>query len=48
MESFKKTLLEVLDADNTQIGKNARRTIVDNYTWDKSAKILQKVYEELV
>jgi len=48
MESFKKTLLEVLDADNTQIGKNARKTVVENYTWDKSAKILQKVYEDLV
>jgi glycosyltransferase involved in cell wall biosynthesis len=47
-ESFKKTLLEVLDMDNTQIGKNARKTIVDNYTWDKSAKILQEVYEDLV
>jgi len=48
MESFKKTLLEVLDADNTEIGKNARKTIIENYTWDKSAKILQKVYEDLV
>lgn len=48
MESFKKTLLEVLDVDNTKIGKNARKTIVDNYTWDKPAKILQKVYEDLV
>ena len=48
MESLKKTLLEVLDADNTQIGKNARKNIVDNYTWDKSAKMLQKLYEDLV
>jgi glycosyltransferase involved in cell wall biosynthesis len=48
MESFKKTLLGVLDADNTQIGKNARKTVIEDYTWDKSAKILQKVYEELV
>jgi glycosyltransferase involved in cell wall biosynthesis len=48
MESFKRTLLELLDTDNTQIGRNARKTIVDNYTWDKSAKILQKVYEDLV
>lgn len=47
MKSFKKTLLEVIDADNTQIGKNARKNIAENYTWDKSAKILQKVYEEL-
>ena len=48
MESFKKTLLELLDADNSQIGRNARKNIVENYTWDKSAKILQKVYEGLV
>ena len=48
MESFKRTLLELLDTDNTQIGRNARKTIVENYTWDKSAKILQKVYEDLV
>jgi glycosyltransferase involved in cell wall biosynthesis len=48
MESFKKTLLEIPDMDNRQIGKNARKTIAENYTWDKSAKILQKVYEELV
>jgi glycosyltransferase involved in cell wall biosynthesis len=47
MESFKKTLLEVLDTNNTQIGKNARKTIVENYTWDKSARILQRVYDEL-
>jgi glycosyltransferase involved in cell wall biosynthesis len=48
MDSFKKTLLEVLDTDNSQIGKNARKTIAENHTWDKSAKILQKVYEDLV
>lgn len=48
-ESFVKTLLEVLDTNSTQVGKNARKTIVgNNYTWDKSAKILQKVYEDLV
>ena len=47
LESFKNTLLEILDTDTNQIGKNARKMIVDNYTWDKSAKILQKVYEGL-
>lgn len=47
MESFKKTLLEVLDADNKKIGRNARKTVADNYTWDKSAKVLQKVYKDL-
>ena len=48
MGSFKKTLLEILDVNNSQIGKNARKNIVENYTWDKSARILQKVYEDLV
>jgi glycogen synthase len=48
IEDFKNTLLEVLVADNIQIGKNARKIIVDNYTWDRSANILQKIYEDLV
>lgn len=47
-ENFKDVLLEVLDADNTQIGKNARKIIKDNYTWDRSANILQTIYEDLV
>jgi len=46
--SFTRTLAEVLDDKNTQVGKNARKTIVENnYTWDKSAEILQRVYEGL-
>ena len=48
IESLKKTLLEVLDAGNSQIGRNARKTVAENYTWDKSAKILQRIYEDLV
>ena len=47
LDSFKGTLIEILDTDNTQVGKNARKTVAGNYTWDKSAKILQKVYEGL-
>jgi len=47
-ESFKNELLEILNANNTQVGKNARKTIVNNYTWDRSANILQAVYEKLV
>lgn len=45
--SFKETLSEALDTDNRQIGKNARKTVIDSYSWDKSAKILQKVYQDL-
>jgi len=48
LESFKRTLLEVLDADNTRIGSNARKTIVEKYTWDSSVKILQRVYEDIL
>lgn len=48
MESLKKTLLEVLNIDTTQIGKNTRKTVVENYTWEKSAKILQKVYSAII
>jgi len=48
MKNFKETLLEALDVDNRQIGKNARKTVVENYTWDKSAEILRRVYEGLV
>jgi len=47
MESFRKVLLAVLDTDNTQIGNNARDTIIKSYTWDNSVKVLQKVYQDL-
>jgi glycosyltransferase involved in cell wall biosynthesis len=47
-EDFTNVLLKILVADNTQIGKNARKVIVNNYTWDRSANILQMIYENLV
>lgn len=48
LEDFKNMLLKVLVADNTKIGKNARKTIVTDYTWDRSANILKAIYEDLV
>jgi spore coat protein SA len=48
LESLQRTLLEVLDADNTEISRGARKTIIENFSWDKSAKILQQVYEEVL
>jgi glycosyltransferase involved in cell wall biosynthesis len=48
IENFKKILLDILVIDNTQIGKNARETVVSSYSWDRSANILQTVYENLV
>lgn len=47
MESLKVTLLEVLDNNNNQVGRNGRKTVEEKYSWDKSTKILQKVYEDL-
>jgi glycosyltransferase involved in cell wall biosynthesis len=47
MKSFSETLLQVIDSDNSRIGKNARESIMEKYTWDKSAKILTKVYGDL-
>lgn len=47
LTSLKDTLLEVLDIDNIKVGKNARKTVARNYTWDNSARILQKIYEDL-
>jgi len=46
--SLKETLLEVLDTDNIEIGKNARKTITEKYTWDSSARILQGVYQDII
>lgn len=48
LESFHKRLLEVVDTDNSQIGRNARRTVVENYTWDRSVRTLQKVYQDTI
>jgi glycosyltransferase involved in cell wall biosynthesis len=47
INSFGKVLLEVLGSDNTRIGVNARKTIVTQYTWDKSVRTLQRIYEAM-
>ncbi len=47
MDDFSKTLLDALGSDNAQIGENARRTVSEHHTWDRSVHILQKIYEEL-
>jgi glycosyltransferase involved in cell wall biosynthesis len=46
--SLKKTLFEALDADSKEIARNARDTIVKNYTWEKSSCVLWQVYEDVV
>ena len=46
--SLKKTLLAALEADNKQIGLNARKAVVEKYSWDKSVETLLQVYKKLV
>ena len=48
LTNLKNTLLEILDTDNILVAKNARKTVIQNYTWENSARILQKVYQDLV
>lgn len=46
-ESFKNNLITVLESDNSKIAKNARKTILNGYNWNKSAEILKNVYDYL-
>ena len=47
MLDLKRSMIRALDCDNKVIGRNARMTIVNSFSWDNSAKILHKVYEDL-
>ena len=48
MGSLKQVLLQILDNDDSQICRNARQTIVKKYRWERSAAILQEVYQSLL
>lgn len=48
MESFKKELNRILDSGNRYVGKNARKKIIDNYNWNKSAQLLSNIYKNLI
>jgi glycosyltransferase involved in cell wall biosynthesis len=45
---FKNKLQEILNTNNNKISKNARKTIINDYTWEKSSLILEKIYENLI
>jgi glycosyltransferase involved in cell wall biosynthesis len=46
-DSLKNNLLMALENDNHKIKKNARKTILNEYTWDRSAEKLKTVYENM-
>jgi glycosyltransferase involved in cell wall biosynthesis len=48
MNDFKNKLLEILATKNNKISKNARKTIINDYTWEKSSQILEKLYEGII
>lgn len=46
-KSLQNSLIEAIEKDNNEIGKNARKTILTEYNWDKSAKKLKNIYDSL-
>lgn len=46
-QDLENILYTALDADNTKISINARQTILDNYTWDKSVSTLSALYRQI-
>ena len=46
-DSFKNSLITALESNNSKIAKNARKTILNQYSWDKSAEKLKNVYDKL-
>jgi glycosyltransferase involved in cell wall biosynthesis len=46
-KSFVDTLTIALEKNNKKIGKNARKTILKEYDWDKSSKRLINIYDSL-
>lgn len=47
-DSFKDYLVTALETDNSKIAKNARETILNEYSWDKSAEKLKNVYDQIL
>ena len=35
-------------SDREKLGKNARQTMIDEYTWDKTAKLISKHLQSVV
>lgn len=44
--SFTNSLMNALKSDNFKIAKNARKTIINRYSWEKSAAKLKNVYDQ--
>lgn len=45
-QAFINALINALESDNSRISKNARKTILHKYSWEKSAAKLRNVYEQ--
>nr|WP_054858878.1 hypothetical protein [Methanobacterium formicicum] len=47
-KSFYDSLIDIIGKNNNRVGKNARKTILTEYNWDKSAKKLKNIYDSLI
>jgi glycosyltransferase involved in cell wall biosynthesis len=47
-DDFKTKLLEIQNINNNKITKNARKSIINDYTWARSSSVLEKIYLELI
>jgi glycosyltransferase involved in cell wall biosynthesis len=48
MDEFIKILFQILDEDYNAIGRKARESVLKEYTWKKSAKILEDIYKNFI
>lgn len=44
-QSFKNALIHAIENNNKKIGENARKTILKEYNWNKSAEKLKNIYK---
>lgn len=47
-KSFYDSLINITEKNNNRVRKNARKTILTKYNWDKSAEKLKKIYDSLI
>ena len=47
MDDLKEKLFTIINFNNTKVCKKARKTIINNYNWDKSSSNLQSIYNNL-
>jgi glycosyltransferase involved in cell wall biosynthesis len=47
LEDMERTLLSILESDTASIGRQARITVANNYSWHKSRQALSQIYRDV-